>query len=369
MIAPYKTFILALASASLSLASSSAVLDLIPKNFDEVIFSGKPALVEFFAPWCGHCKALAPVWEELAQDFAFAKESIIVAKVDADAEKSLGKRFKIQGFPSIRFFDGKTENPEEYTGNRDLESLTEYITKKTGIRAKKPKTAPSEIVILDDSSFKSQTGGEKHVIVAFTASWCGHCKNLAPIWEKLAQDFSQEHDVIVAKVDAEGEGSKITAKDQGVSSYPTIKFFQKGTTEPELYSGARTEAEILTFLNKKAGTHRLPGGGLDSTAGIIKSLDSFVSEFIDGSDISEIADKVSKAAQDIETNSENRFAEYYVKVFQKLEKDGEYVVRELDRLNKIIMKGGVTTQKLDEFTSKINILKRFTEKAGDKSEL
>ena len=48
--------------------ASSAVKDLIPSNFDEVVLkSGKPALVEFFAPWCGHCKTLAPVYEELAQ--------------------------------------------------------------------------------------------------------------------------------------------------------------------------------------------------------------------------------------------------------------------------------------------------------------
>lgn len=152
---------------------NSAVLDLIPGNFDKIAISGKPALVEFFAPWCGHCKNLAPVYEQLAQDFSGAKDKISIAKVDADAEKSLGKRFGIQGFPTIKYFDGKSDKPEDYSGGRDLESLTEFITKKTGAKPKKAKTAPSQVEMLNDKTFKTQIGGDKDVLVAFTAPWCG----------------------------------------------------------------------------------------------------------------------------------------------------------------------------------------------------
>ena len=71
-------------------ASASAVKDLIPSNFDEVVLkSGKPALVEFFAPWCGHCKNLAPVYDELAANFESVADKVTIAKVDADAELSL----------------------------------------------------------------------------------------------------------------------------------------------------------------------------------------------------------------------------------------------------------------------------------------
>lgn len=88
----------ALAAAS---APASSVIDLTPKNFDEVVLkSGKPALVEFFAPWCGHCKNLAPVYEELATGFQSAAGKVSIAKVDADEHKSLGKRFGVTGFPT-----------------------------------------------------------------------------------------------------------------------------------------------------------------------------------------------------------------------------------------------------------------------------
>jgi protein disulfide-isomerase A6 len=165
---------LLVAALALGVSAKSAVLDLIPANFDKVVLeSGKPALVEFFAPWCGHCKNLAPVYEELAQSFASQSSKISIAKVDADAEKGLGKRFGVQGFPTIKFFDGKSDKPVDYNGGRDLESLTAFITEKTGVKAKGSKKAPSAVEMLTDKSFKEQIGGDKDVLVAFTAPWCG----------------------------------------------------------------------------------------------------------------------------------------------------------------------------------------------------
>lgn len=170
-------------------ASNSAVKDLIPTNFDEVVLAGKPALVEFFAPWCGHCKTLAPVYEELAQTFAFAEDKVTIAKVDADENRSLGKRFGIQGFPTVKWFDGKSDKPEEYNGGRDLESLTAFVTEKTGI---KPRSASAQKVVsnvemLNDASFKTVVGGDKDVLVAFTAPWCGRelISQLNCLWSVL----------------------------------------------------------------------------------------------------------------------------------------------------------------------------------------
>jgi protein disulfide-isomerase A6 len=195
------------------------------------------------------------------------------------------------------------------------------------------------------------------------------CKSLAPVWEKVAQDFANEPNVIIAKVDAEAENSKATAKDQGVSSYPTIKFFPRGTTEPEAYSGGRTEGELVSFMNSKAGTHRTPGGGLDATAGTIDVLDALVEKFTGGSSISDVAAEATKAAEDLKEGAQYKYAEYYVKVFDKLVKSNGWATKELTRLDNILKKGGLAPQKLDEFTSKTNILKRFVEKVVGKSEL
>lgn len=161
--------------AILGANASSAVIDLIPDNFDKVVLqSSKPALVEFFAPWCGHCKTLAPTYEELGQKFAYAGNKLSIAKVDADEHKTLGRRFGVQGFPTIKWFDGKSDKPEEYNGGRDIDSLASFITDKTGLKPRAKKASlPSPVQMLDDRSFKKEIGGDKDVLVAFTTPWCG----------------------------------------------------------------------------------------------------------------------------------------------------------------------------------------------------
>ncbi|UZP44471.1 hypothetical protein NXS19_012283 [Fusarium pseudograminearum] len=105
-----KSFVLGALAATV--AAKSAVIELLPSNFDDIVLkSGKPTLVEFFAPWCGHCKKLAPVWEDLANTYESTKGKVQIAKVDADAHRELGKRFGIQGFPTLKFFDGRVQSP------------------------------------------------------------------------------------------------------------------------------------------------------------------------------------------------------------------------------------------------------------------
>lgn len=179
-----KSFLVAGLAAAV--AAKSAVLDLIPDNFDKVVLkSGKPTLVEFFAPWCGHCKTLAPIYEELAQSLESQKDKIQIAKVDADAEKTLGKRFGIQGFPTLKFFDGKSDKPVDYNGGRDLESLQNFIAENTGVKSKRKQAPPSNVVMLTDTSFKKEIGGDKAVLVAFTAPWCGRKFLFLPIMDKI----------------------------------------------------------------------------------------------------------------------------------------------------------------------------------------
>lgn len=345
-------------TAALAVASTtaSAVIDLTPKNFDSVVLkSGKPALVEFFAPWCGHCKTLAPIYDELASSFEFAKDKVVIAKVDADAEKELGKKYGISGFPTLKWFngDGGKSEPEDYKSGRDLESLTAFITEKTGVKPKAAKKAETKVQQLTDLNWNNEVGVEKDVLVAFTAPWCGHCKTLKPIWEKVAQDFAAESNVSIGLVDCEGPTSKATAERYGVKSYPTIKFFPKGTQDGEAYSGGRSEEDLVTFMNEKAGTYRSAGGLLNAAAGVIPSLESAVESLRTGGDkaYTEFYKQAGKAQE--------KYAEYYAKVGKKVQENADYVNKELTRLQSLIAKGNLAPEKLDDLISRSNILKVF----------
>lgn len=181
------------------------------------------------------------------------------------------------------------------------------------------------------------------------------CKSLAPIWETVAQDYAAEPNVLIAKIDAEAENAKSTAQDQGVKSYPTIKYFPKGSTTPEPYEGGRTEQAILDFMNEKAGTHRTTGGKLDEFGGTIPSLDSIVGKFTGGESMASLSGELTAAAKGLK----DKYAEYYVKVSDKVGKNQGYVEKELARLQGLIKKGGLAPEKIDDLTSRSNILRRF----------
>ncbi|RMY99221.1 hypothetical protein D0860_08345 [Hortaea werneckii] len=352
-----------LLTASLAVFGSSvaaAVVDLTPSNFDEIVHkSGKPALVEFFAPWCGHCKNLAPVYEELGQQYEFAKDKVTIAKVDADEHKSLGRDYGVQGFPTLKWFDGKSKEPQDYRSGRDIDSLAGFITDKTGIKPKVKKGIPSPVEMLNDKSFKEQIGGEKDALVAFTAPWCGHCKSLAPTWEKLAADFAAETGVLIAKVDCEAENAKAVAKAAGIKSYPTINYYPAGSVDAVPYTGGRTEDALVQFVNSKAGTHRVAGGGLDKLAGTIPSLDALIANLKTGEASASAYAELESAAKAVQDKS----GEYYGKVAAKLQENGEYAAKELARLQGLMgqamNKGGLKQEKMDDLIVRSNILSRF----------
>ena len=65
--------------------------------------TGESWFIKFYAPWCGHCKKLAPTWEEVATEL---KGKVNIAKVDVTTNKELGNQFDIKSFPTLLFFKG-----------------------------------------------------------------------------------------------------------------------------------------------------------------------------------------------------------------------------------------------------------------------
>ena len=96
----------------------SKVIELGKDNF-QVSASNGITLVDFFAPWCGPCRSMAPVLEELCYEVS---ENVTIAKVDTDKEMSLADQFSIRSLPTIIFFkDGKIV--EQMVGAKSKEEL------------------------------------------------------------------------------------------------------------------------------------------------------------------------------------------------------------------------------------------------------
>jgi len=109
-------------------AEDEAVVTLTTENFEAFIKENDKVLVEFYAPWCGHCKALAPEYEKAAQQID-ADESISakLAKVDATVEKDLATKYGVKGFPTLKFFTGDAEAPTDYSGGRTEPTIIQWL--------------------------------------------------------------------------------------------------------------------------------------------------------------------------------------------------------------------------------------------------
>lgn len=94
-------------------------------NFDELVLKSKDMwLVEFYAPWCGHCKKLEPEWNQAATEL---KGKIKVGKVDATVQQKLAGKYDVRGYPTIKVFapGDKSKGPQPYDGPRDASSIVQ----------------------------------------------------------------------------------------------------------------------------------------------------------------------------------------------------------------------------------------------------
>merc|ERR1719491_36299 len=200
--------------------------------------------VKFFAPWCGHCKKLAPTWEALAVEL---KDRVQIATVDVTTNERLAKHMGVEGYPTLILF--KNGKMVEYSGARSQEDLSKFALE-TDPETPIPELIPSDVVKLEptDESFAVvQTG---NWFVKFYAPWCGHCKKLAPTWDDLATELKGE--VNVAKVDVTAENAETTFAGRfGIKSFPTLLLFKDGKMVK--YEGARELAPLAAWARGDEG--------------------------------------------------------------------------------------------------------------------
>lgn len=349
-----------------STAFASNVIEVTDSTINEYLENGVPTMLDIYASWCSHCKRLAPVYDELSD--LFDKNEVQFLKIDGDIHGKTSKKFNVQYFPTIKFLhDGNVEDVEV----RGLDALSSYVTKMTGVVNNKDKPSKksepqvkipkkSNVVSLLDTNFDNTIKG-KNALVAFTASWCGHCKNLKSAYEDLANVYVNDEDVLIGLVDCTGEGTSELSKTFQISAYPSIFFFTADGGEPEPYNGGRSVEDFVKYFTNKQVSFRTAEGGLSSGAGRIEALDKLAAKIRTVSDIPEAVSQLKHEAEKITEPT----SKHYIRIADKIVQNGVgYIQKEIDRLSGILSKKSVGQQKLDELQIKANILAVFN---GQKS--
>ncbi|KAH7696904.1 disulfide-isomerase A6 [Aphelenchoides avenae] len=250
---------------------SSPVVELTANNFNnKVINDDSVWIVEFYAPWCGHCKNLVPEYTKAAKAL---KGLVKVGAVDMTEHQSVGGPYNVQGFPTIKIFGGDKKKPTDYNGARSAQALIDAALAEVQKTAKSRLSGGSggssgsgsrggkggnDVVELTDSNFEELVLKSKDLwLVEFFAPWCGHCKNLEPHWKAAASELKGK--VKLGALDATVH--TVIANRFGIRGFPTIKFFgagEKAAEDAVDYDGGRTTNDIVQWALNKASENLPP---------------------------------------------------------------------------------------------------------------
>ncbi|KAG5462388.1 MAG: thioredoxin-like protein, partial [Olpidium bornovanus] len=218
---------LLLAAAASCVAEDSDVVALTSKDFDQTISQTSLILVEFYAPWCGYCKKLAPKYEVAAT--ALKSQNVTLAKVDCIAEDELCKVYDIRGFPTLKVFRDGT--PSEYKGTREADGIIAYM---------KRQSLPT-VTDLTSETADEFVESERVVVVGFfDKSDSNEQKSLLSVANQLRDNmaFGKIVDVDLAK--------KFEVQTPGLILF---KKFDEGKS---VYDGTWDEGDLAAFVKSQS---------------------------------------------------------------------------------------------------------------------
>jgi protein disulfide isomerase family A protein 3 len=184
-------------------------------------------LVEFYAPWCGHCKHLAPEYAKAATELLKEDPPIKLGKVDATVESELGSKFDVSGYPTLKVFRNGVAS--DYNGPRDAAGIIKYMRAQSGPAAK-PLTTQAE--------FDKFAAHEEVGFVAFVAAGSDAEKAYLTVANQLREEFR-----FAISTDA-----KLAAAAK--VSVPAVIAVRPASfeTRQESLAGAVTEESVKAFL-------------------------------------------------------------------------------------------------------------------------
>merc|ERR1712121_595058 len=263
-----KTLVCLLAVASLGLAAEvtkdEGVSVLTVENFDEVIEGNEFVLVEFYAPWCGHCKALAPEYAKAAGILAEKESKIVLAKLDATEEGAVAEKFEVRGYPTLKFFrNGKAT---EYGGGRTADTIVSWLEKKTGppavavasVEEAAAFVAGKDVAVIGYFADQTVSAATAYLSVAGSLDDFQFAITSSP---EVAAEHKLEGDAVLLlktfddgrAVLSEGITEEAIVSFVSSESLPLVVDFNQETAQ-KIFSG-EIKSHLLAFLSAKAESH------------------------------------------------------------------------------------------------------------------
>jgi len=246
--------------AAVEIKEEEDVQVLTDANWEKAVTEENNILVEFYAPWCGHCKALAPEYAKAAAKLKEMKSEVTLGKVDCTVETKLAEKFGVQGFPTLKFF--KKGKAVEYGGGRTESEIISWLNKKTGPPAVNVDTAEAlkdfvekrdvaVVGFIDDKEsalakvFLEVADSTDDIEFAITsvANGAEHKVDAASVM--LFKKFDDGNIAFTGEVSAEALSAFIKAE-----SIALVTEFSDETA-PKIFGG-EIKNHILAFVSKKA---------------------------------------------------------------------------------------------------------------------
>jgi len=212
--------------ASVLLASKVAaegdVVALTKDDYEVTLESTPLALVKYFAPWCGHCKALAPEYVKAAA--ALKEENILLAEVDCTVESDICNEVGVRGYPTLKVY--RNGKPSDYKGQRTADSIISYMKKQN----------LPDLTAIKADEFEKFSTSDKVVVVGFVKEGSDEYKALEANAKELREQF------VFGFIDDAELAKKAGAQVPGIVVY---KQFDEGKAVLE---GEITEESIKEFV-------------------------------------------------------------------------------------------------------------------------